>query len=67
MKAQILHFDSNRPKTRKCQPAISPQATELATKLDRLIRIYGPQDRFVGGILMQIERMEQRLDERASG
>jgi hypothetical protein len=41
MKAQILHFDSNRPKTRTCQPAISPQATELATKLDRLIRIYG--------------------------
>jgi hypothetical protein len=43
MKAQILHFDSNRPKTRKCQPAISPQAIELATKLDRLIRIYGPR------------------------
>jgi hypothetical protein len=58
MKAQILHFDSNRPKIRKCQPAISPQAIELATKIDRLIRIYGPRQ--LEGISLQIDRLEQR-------
>jgi hypothetical protein len=58
MKAQILQFNSSRPKATKCQPAISPQAIELATKIDQLIRIYGPRQ--IGGIAMQIDRLLER-------